>query len=296
MNTAPPIRLQWLSAWLLTVVMLAPCAAASPENPTCIEDASYLELLEDDGANDELTEARQRGLTLWQQEHCRAAALTPVHASQRQALDNILASIAENDAAEDGEGLLSRFLDWLKERLESDEEATAPDWLVEFLENLDAQQIEVIAEWVMLISIAVLLLMLAGIVINEVRAARRQRYSSDWRPGVQSGDSLAGAGRPLTLASALSLPPQQRPAALLRLVIDSLIGRQDLPEDRSLTNHEMHQLLHQRNPDSAGHFARLCRIAEDALYGGQKPDLRQLDEAESLTRGLLSNPHKAVAA
>lgn len=160
-----------------------------------------------------------------------------------------------------------RFKDWLAKKLAG---SGKPDyrWLTEFLKSLDPP--DWLAEVILRVSIAVILLLALAVVVNELRAAKLaswlQRRSRTQRASRAPGVNDAGG---LTWKDVANLPPGRQPGALLCLVLQELIGRGLLPDDQSLTNREMLVRLSVAADVHAAPFAQLAAAADAVLFGNR---------------------------
>ena len=158
-----------------------------------------------------------------------------------------------------------RFKDWLAQKLRGSGESDYR-WLTEFLKSLDPP--EWLADLILRASVAVILLMALAVVVNELRAANLmswlQRRSRTQR--TSRVPAATGAAR-LTWKDVTNLPPGQQASALLRLVLQELIERGLLPDDKSLTNSEMLARLGAAARAHAAPFAELATAADAVLFG-----------------------------
>lgn len=198
-----------------------------------------------------------------------------------------LASTADFETSPVELGLWDRFVNWLKEHYKQDEETdTDWGWLIDLLENGR------IPEWlgttIYYTSIGLIILLAALIVFNEVRTARRggrrkrrRKLSAQdgWQQGLATIESLDwnAIGK---------LPVQQQPGAMLRFVIDQLIGRGWISDNRSRTNREMWRELRREHIDSAGQFEHAVTLAERSVYGEQQLNDTQLHELYETAQAL----------
>lgn len=267
---------------LLCLQIPYPAIACSDCNPR----EQYLQFLEHGDSGEALSAEQRRGLSLWQAEHDAQAAMATE--PDRDSLEAILGELQRRHEKDADRSLLLRMLHWLRDRLEQGETQDAPDWMVKFFEDIDAAQLEEIAGWILYGTMALLLILLAAIVINEVRAVNRLRRPADWHPHARKIAATGNRERPVhSLDDVRRLPAAQQPPALLRLAIRALALKQYLPVDDSLTNAEMADMLLTAHPQQAGAFRKLCEIAESVLYGGRRVEASTLEQAMLLTRKLL---------
>ncbi len=177
-------------------------------------------------------------------------------------------------------GLWEEFLAWLTELLETEGEDDW-GWLTDFLESLS------VPGWVGKLiyygSIAVILILAALIVINELRALGAARWLPKRRIETQaaSGERPHGPVASLQWSDIQRLPLSQQPSAIVRLLIHTLIAQGIVPDNMSYTNYEFLRLLRTHDPERARGFGAVVAKAEPALYGS---GVLQPEEAQSLAR------------
>ncbi|MGH8731907.1 MAG: DUF4129 domain-containing protein [Burkholderiales bacterium] len=185
-----------------------------------------------------------------------------------------------------------RFKDWLAQKLRGSDESDYR-WLAEFLKSLDPP--EWLADLILRASVAVILLLALSVVVNELRAANLtswwQRRSRTQRTSRVS--AATGAAR-LTWKDVTNLPPGQQPAALLRLVLQELIDRGLLPDDKSLTNSEMLARLGAAARAHAAPFAELATAADAVLFGSRAVVASQLAPLHHAAQSIVGLPTAGV--
>jgi hypothetical protein len=143
--------------------------------------------------------------------------------------------------------------------------------------------------------VAVILLLALSIVVNELRAANLtswwQRRSRTQRTSRVS--DATGAPR-LTWKDVTNLPPGQQPAALLRLVLQELIDRGLLPDDKSLTNSEMLARLGAAARAHCAPFSELATAADAVLFGGHAVVAAQLAPLHHAAQTIVGLPTAGV--
>ncbi len=160
-----------------------------------------------------------------------------------------------------------RVKDWLAQKLRSGDESDYR-WLTEFLQSLDPP--EWLADLILRASVAVILLLALSVVVNELRAANLRSWWQRRSRTQRTGRVSAATGAPrLTWKDVTNLPPGQQPAALLRLVLQELIDRGLLHDDKSLTNSEMLARLGAAARAHAPPFAELAKAADAVLFGSR---------------------------
>lgn len=174
-------------------------------------------------------------------------------------------------------GLWERFKNWIKEHYKKDDESeTDWGWLLDLLDK--GRMPEWLGKVVYYTSIGLIILLAGMIVFNELRAARRGgrrkphrslATQDNWEAGLATLESL-------NWEAIGKLPAQHQPGAMLRFVIDQLIERGWISDNRSRTNREMWRELRREHADSAGQFDRAVSLAEQSVYGEQQLDDSQL--------------------
>ena len=181
-----------------------------------------------------------------------------------------------------------RLKDWLAQKLGG---STGSDyrWLTEFLKSLDPP--EWLADLILRISVALILLLALAVVVNELRAADRRSWLRlrSRRHRANAMPAPAGASR-LTWKEVINLPPARQPAALLRLVLEELIERGLLPDDQSLTNREMLARLGTAGRAQAAPFAELATAADSALFGNRAVVAAQLGPLHHAAQSIVGMP------
>lgn len=199
-------------------------------------------------------------------------------------LESILAETLVTDDHDQGQNWWEQLLGWLQQRHKDRDDADF-SWLKEWLETFSLP--ETTAAFVTYSVVALLLLLAAGIIINEVRLARQGR--SAFRPHRTVRSGPAG-----TAPVAADTPPdaQQLPGKvpeLLDICIDYLIRNQRLPEARSSTNREfLRHLLHSGDSAASG-FDQLLQQAESVLYGDRQIDTQTLHQCRRQAAALLGS-------
>lgn len=181
-----------------------------------------------------------------------------------------------------------RFKDWLAQKLRGSGESDFR-WLTQFLNSLDPP--EWVADLILRASVAVILLLALAVVVNELRTANLsswlQRRSRMQRASRVS--AVAAAPR-LAWKDVTGLPPGRQPAALLRLVLQEMIGRGLLPEDQSLTNSEMLERLGAAARAHAAAFAELAAAADAVLFGDRMVEAAQLAPLHQAAQAIIGTP------
>ena len=197
-------------------------------------------------------------------------------------LESILATALDTDDHEPEQNWWERLLSWLRQR-QPDQDDTDIRWLDAWLKQFSFS--ETTAKVITYSITALLLLLAAGLVINEVRLARQGQPV--FRPRRTAHRAPVGAA---PVAATTPQDEQQLPdkvPELLNVCIDYLIHKQRLPEVRSSTNREfLHHLLHRGDSAACG-FEQLLQQAECALYGDRHIDAQALQQCRRQATALL---------
>lgn len=152
-----------------------------------------------------------------------------------QALDLVLAGLHEAPAAAERRSVWTRLLDWLAERLGTGG-GPSPSWWPEWIEALELS--EAAAEAMFWTFAALIVVTALGVVVFEVRAARRGK------PAPPAGilparEPPAPAWRPLALADLEVASPRDKPGVLLRLLLEALQRRGLMRVEPAATHREI---------------------------------------------------------
>jgi len=164
-----------------------------------------------------------------------------------------------------------RFLHWLAEVFERGE-SRQPGWLKSWLSNLS------IPEWVVeafYTGVVILLaIMLLAIVIVEVRAAGIRHWFKrrTQQLGLSKPRTSEEYGAELTWDAISQLPSGDKILAAYNKLLHILAGKQFIPADSSLTNHELQSHLEHALGAEQPTFRQLVRGVENILYGGKAMD------------------------
>jgi len=170
-----------------------------------------------------------------------------------------------------------RFKDWMQDKLDKKDQSGDMGWLIRFLEKIVPPQW--LAELMLKGAIALILLLALIVIGNELRAAGP---GMKWRKGIFAWPRFGSRAAPPriavpTLTDIQALPLQQRPAALLRLVISTLVNRASLPDNPGLTNRELSASLNRGEQRYGREFERFILALEPILYGGKKIEAEQME-------------------
>ena len=118
--------------------------------------------------------------------------------------------------------------------------------------------------------LAAVLLMALWIIRGELKAAAAGARATRARARAPLAPSPAGA-RPLTPEDIDAAPLRERPALLLRLLVQALLQSGRLHGERSLTHRELAVRSAFDDAEQHGRFERIALLAERVLYGPNQP-------------------------
>ena len=154
------------------------------------------------------------------------------------------------------DGLLKRVWRWLKRQLQ--EQEVEVDWLERWLRELLAMP-KSVADWVSRLAIATMIVLVLGLIVNEVRRGTWRRSP---RTSPFSGDADARLENVvLTWQAVAALPPQDRPGAVLRLVLAAQ-SADGLTSSRDGHTHRQIAAEAERAGGAGEPLAQLARMAE----------------------------------
>ncbi len=161
---------------------------------------------------------------------------------------------------EEGASWWDRFVNWLDETF-GGESSALPEWLKDFTVA------EGVLDWILYVSIAAVVILAAGIVLNEIaqhRKGRRRRLDSDpWQ--VATAEST-----PLDLEDVRMAPPGLRPGLLLQMIVEQLQQQRLVSLQAGMTHRNVVKATGNLPQQSV--IARLAGAAERARYGGWHPE------------------------
>ncbi|HEY6644171.1 DUF4129 domain-containing protein [Povalibacter sp.] len=205
-------------------------------------------------------------------------------------LGPILDAIEEEQRVERPLTLFERFKRWMNGQMQrpSPEQET---WLNRWLKDFDVP--ERITRTIVYASILVILLAALAVVVNELRAAgifrRRGRRASVVPITGEGTFDLSRA----TLADLDRVPAAERPALLLRVLVNTLLNTGRLRTEKSLTHRELGSRAAFDAVDQRHAFNRVASLSERILYGSRQVSPEEIDAVLDEGRGLdrqLSTP------
>ena len=200
------------------------------------------------------------------------------------------ALLEETLEARQDEGWWSRFLLWLREKIDKHRDSQMGH-LLERLEGL------LPPAWVVEVTVKGALVLLVLLAFMVLLSVLRDEGVRDWwrslfkRTGRQAAVSTGSAPQGPAWSEIASLPASRQAGALLRYVIQALTRRGLLAADRSRTNRELGRELTGMDRATGDLFCRFADHAEPFVYGAQSPgdaDLQKLrhDAGRLTTTGL----------
>ena len=177
-------------------------------------------------------------------------------------LDPVLESLRKPPVAEQSLSWFERFRRWLREIFEKQPAQSGDDsWLSRWL---DEHPLPELVRWGLIYgSIALVVLLALAIIINEVRTATRgRRHKSE----MQAAGALAPRGR--TGPAALDVVGD-RPSALLRMLIATLVKTGRLNGAHSLTHRELAKRARFDDSTQRESFQKVAQLAEREVFSGQ---------------------------
>jgi hypothetical protein len=189
-------------------------------------------------------------------------------------------------------GFWGRFRHWLDETFMQPAEEDSGDWLERLLGREPLSE-RVIAT-VTYAALALVVLLAALIVVNELRAANLFRRRA--RPRSQAAADEPTAADSPTWHDIERAPPTERPGLLLRLVIERLGSTGRLPAAASLTVGEVEARAALPDPQDRARLGELARAAERARFAAHPAPPAAIERALESGRALLGNIRARSAA
>lgn len=192
-----------------------------------------------------------------------------------------------------------RFLNWLAAFFEKNE-TKPPDWLKNWLSELSIPGwfVEAFYQSVVLM-LAVFLLV---IIVLELKAAGIRNWFKQraQRLSLGQSDTTIEQHALLTWEAIAQLPPQQKITAAYKKTLHQLAQLKLIPNDTSLTNHELQSCLETSLGEKQPLFRQLISNVEAALYGekavGQEKSNTVAHSARQYTESLSGSTLTAMEA
>lgn len=193
-------------------------------------------------------------------------------------LQPIIQSLRQPQAV--SHGWWQRFKDWLRSQLVPQQKSDS-GWLERLLSHVGSIP-RIIQKIIFYSVLATLLVMAIVIVWRELKAAgigTRVRNRALKRDASQLS---IDAALPVTMRDVESTPARDRPALLLRVLVQALMQSGRLRSERSLTHGELTRRAAFDNAEQLRRFARIASLAEYRLYGTHDDDAAAADDEDLL--------------
>jgi hypothetical protein len=210
------------------------------------------------------------------------------------ALAPVLSTIEEELRVDRPLTLFERFERWLNgllQRSQQDEDS----WLGRWLRGFDVP--ERITRPILYGAIVLVILIAVAVIVNELRAAgvfRRGGRRSVATPGTVTGTGHASA---TMLADLDRVPAAERPALLLRMLVNTLVHTGRLRTEKSLTHRELGERAAFDATTQRQSFNRVASLSERILYSNREVSAEEIDVVVTEGRTLdhqLSLPRAAT--
>jgi len=265
------------------IVGLTALEQACPGLTDALEKTGYLPLLSADqrdalGADDlvDLGLIRQRYV-----EH------VPGPVVDVDALPAALDSLREL-SAERPLTMLDRFERWLRALLDRQQSASESEsWLSRWLRDVSIS--ETIAKGIVYGTVALVVLLALGVLVNELRVAGLLR----WRRGAQEEAKVAA--QPDRAAGIETPSSPDGVPTLLRMLVSTLVRSGRLRRERSLTHRELGVQAAFDDAQQRECFQRLAALAERAVYGTGELPVGEVEPVVAAARALNAQLGGAVS-
>lgn len=193
----------------------------------------------------------------------------------------VLDSLRKPPVPEQALSWVERFKRWLREVFDKKESRSGNDsWLSRWLDEHPLP--EVVRDILLYGSVALLVLLALGIVINEVRTARRGRRRKSASTSADAAD-VAVTMRPAALDLEFG---GERPSALLRMLIATLVKTGRLNGAQSLTHRELSKRARFDDSSQRESFQKIAQLAEREVFSGEDVASDDLGEVVRVGRSL----------
>lgn len=266
------------------VERIASCAAGSgdEEGLEALEEAcpGLREALDDSGYRAFIPESARESLTRGGLEDLRALdardqsqhAVAAAHDDVAK-LAPVLRDLDQQRHTEQPLSWLDRVQRWLEgllQRRQAGQDSWLARWLRDFAMPQRVSQIILYGSIVLIVVIAI------GVIVNEMRAAgifrggRRRRH----------GKVIEGAGSAMTnpvLPELNAVPISERPAVLLRMLVNSLLATGRLRTEKSLTHRELSVRAAFDADEQRNSFNQVAALSELIMYGNRAVAADEID-------------------
>lgn len=212
----------------------------------------------------------------------REAHAAPLRAAPRtDALGPVLAALGE--AASERGGPWQRFKRWLRAALGARDDEAEGGVLARLLTRTSPSQ--AVLETVAYVGLAIVVLLAALVVWNELRLAGLGRRRAD-AAAAQAPSFPAMPGGAAAWPDIERLPHAERPARVLELLVDALARARLLPPARALTIGEVAGRVALPAGEDRDRLVAVARVAEDVRYGDRMPADDEIEGAVARGRTL----------
>jgi len=190
----------------------------------------------------------------------------------------VLDSLRKPPVPEQSLSWYERFKRWLRETFDQQETRSGQDsWLTRWLDEHPLP--EIVRSVLFYGSVALVVLLALGIIVNEIRTATRGRR----RKIAYAVANAAEVTRELTPAASDVDAGGERPSALLRLLIATLVKTGRLTGAHSLTHRELAKRARFDDSSQRESFQKVAQLAEREVFSGK--DLASDDLGEAVRAG-----------
>ncbi len=209
-------------------------------------------------------------------------------------LASILDTLQQEQQAERPLTLMERFSRWLNGLTRRSPEDQEP-WFARWLRDFDVA--EGIVRSIVYVAIILIIALAIAVIVNELRAAgvfrRRERRGAAAPAMSEGGLDLSRA----TIADLDRVPAADRPALLLRMLVNTLVKTGRLRAEKSLTHRELGMRAAFDASDQRQSFNRVASLGERILYGNRNVPAAEIDAIVETGRSLdrqLNTPRAAT--
>lgn len=205
---------------------------------------------------------------------------------EREAIDAdslapVLDSLRKPPVPEKSISWFERLKRWLREIFDRQEAQSATDsWLSRWL---DEHPLPEVVRWGLIYgSVGLVVLLALAIIINEVRTATRGRRRKSALDTASAADIPGASG-----ATALDIDfSGERPSALLRMLIATLVKTGRLSGAHSLTHRELAKRARFDDSQQRESFQKIAQLAEREVFSGKEIVSDDLGEVLRIGRSL----------
>jgi len=193
----------------------------------------------------------------------------------------VLDSLRKPPVPEQSLSWYEKFKRWLREVLDRQQPQPGKEsWLSRWLDEHPLP--EVVRSVLIYGSVALVVLLGVAIVINEIRTALHGRRPRSASATASAADAPGGMG---------SVEPDletagERPSALLRMLIATLVRTGRLSGAQSLTNRELTKRARFDDSSQRESFQHIAQLAEREVFGGKQVAGDDLEDARRTVRDL----------